>query len=47
LSDETKAFLATYGAEPLQGGAAAVDSLMAQERAKWVDYVRIAKIEPQ
>jgi tripartite-type tricarboxylate transporter receptor subunit TctC len=47
LSDETKAFLATYGAEPLQGGAAAVDSLMAQERSKWVDYVRIAKIEPQ
>ena len=30
-----------------EGGAAAVDSLMAQERAKWVDYVRIAKIEPQ
>lgn len=47
LSDETKAFLATYGAEPLQGDAAAVDSLMAQERSKWVDYVRIAKIEPQ
>ena len=47
LSDETKAFLTTYGAEPLQGDAAAVDSLMAQERGKWVDYVRIAKIEPQ
>jgi tripartite-type tricarboxylate transporter receptor subunit TctC len=46
-SDETKAFLSTYGAEPLQGSAAAVDALMAKEREKWADYVRIAKIEPQ
>jgi tripartite-type tricarboxylate transporter receptor subunit TctC len=46
-SDETKAFLSTYGAEPLHGSAAVVDVLMAKERDKWADYVRIAKIEPQ
>jgi tripartite-type tricarboxylate transporter receptor subunit TctC len=46
-SDETKAFLSTYGAEPLLGSAAAVDALMAKERGKWTDYVRIAKIVPQ
>jgi tripartite-type tricarboxylate transporter receptor subunit TctC len=47
-SDETKKFLAdTTGAEPLLGGPKAVDDLMAKDRVKWADYVRIAKIEPQ
>jgi tripartite-type tricarboxylate transporter receptor subunit TctC len=47
-SDETKKFLAdTTGAEPLLGGPKAVDDLMAKDRAKWAEYVRIAKIEPQ
>jgi tripartite-type tricarboxylate transporter receptor subunit TctC len=47
-SDETKKFLAdTTSAEPLLGGAKAVDDLMAKDRVKWADYVRIAKIEPQ
>ena len=47
LSDETKAFLATYGAEPLRATPRRSKSLMAQERSKWVDYIRVAKIEPQ
>jgi Tripartite tricarboxylate transporter family receptor len=47
-SDETKKFLSdTTSAEPLLGGAKAVDELMAKDRVKWADYVRIAKIEPQ
>jgi tripartite-type tricarboxylate transporter receptor subunit TctC len=46
-SDETKAFLSTYGAVPLLGPASAVDALMAKERERWGDYVRIARIEPQ
>lgn len=47
-SDETKKFLAdTTGAEPLLGGPKDVDDLMAKDRVKWADYVRIAKIEPQ
>jgi tripartite-type tricarboxylate transporter receptor subunit TctC len=47
-SDETKKFLSdTTGAEPLLGGPKAVDDLMAKDRAKWAEYVRIAKIEPQ
>jgi tripartite-type tricarboxylate transporter receptor subunit TctC len=47
-SDETKKFLSeTTGAEPLLGGPKAVDDLMAKDRMKWAEYVRIAKIEPQ
>jgi tripartite-type tricarboxylate transporter receptor subunit TctC len=47
-SDETKKFLSdTTGAEPLLGGPKAVDELMAKDRAKWAEYVKIAKIEPQ
>ena len=47
-SEETKKFLAeTTNAEPLLGGPKAVDELMAKDRLKWAEYVRIAKIEPQ
>jgi tripartite-type tricarboxylate transporter receptor subunit TctC len=47
-SDETRKFLSdTTSAEPLLGGAKAVDDLMAKDRLKWAEYVRIAKIEPQ
>jgi hypothetical protein len=37
----------TTSVEPLLGGANAVDDLMAKDRVKWAEYVRIAKIEPQ
>ena len=47
-SDETKKFLTdTTNAEPLLGDGKAVDDLMAKDRVKWAEYVRVAKIEPQ
>ena len=47
-SDETKKFLSdTTSAVPLLGGPKAVDDLMAKDRVKWAEYVRIAKIVPQ
>jgi tripartite-type tricarboxylate transporter receptor subunit TctC len=47
-SDETKKFLSdTTSAVPLLGGPKAVDDLMAKDRIKWAEYVRIAKIVPQ
>jgi tripartite-type tricarboxylate transporter receptor subunit TctC len=47
-SDETKKFLSeTTSAVPLLGGPKAVDDLMAKDRLKWAEYVRIAKIVPQ
>jgi tripartite-type tricarboxylate transporter receptor subunit TctC len=47
-SEETRNFLAeTTNAEPLLGGPKAVDELMAKDRVKWAEYVRIARIDPQ
>jgi tripartite-type tricarboxylate transporter receptor subunit TctC len=47
-SDETKKFLSeTTSAVPLLGGPKAVDDLMAKDRVKWAEYVKIAKIVPQ
>jgi tripartite-type tricarboxylate transporter receptor subunit TctC len=47
-SEETKKFLSDYaGAETLQGGPKEVDERMASDHVKWVEYVRVAKIEPQ
>ena len=47
-SEKTRKFLLdTTNAVPLLGGPQAVDDLMAKDRVKWAEYVRIAKIEPQ
>jgi tripartite-type tricarboxylate transporter receptor subunit TctC len=46
-TEETKKFLASFGAEPLFGTPEDLRKLQVDEIERWRDYVRIAKIEPQ
>lgn len=46
-SDDAKKFLSNLGADPLLGSAELVDKMIAKETQEWVEYVKIAKIEPQ
>jgi hypothetical protein len=39
--------LLQFGMDPLGGDAAAMAALVKSDTAKWADYVRLAKIEPQ
>jgi tripartite-type tricarboxylate transporter receptor subunit TctC len=46
-TDETKKMLLQFGMDPLDGDAAAMAARLKSDTAKWADYVRLAKIEPQ
>ena len=45
--DETREFLAKSGAEPFTASPAETTKLIDKEIADWVNYVKLAKIEPQ
>jgi len=45
--DETRTFLARFGAEPYVGTVAETKARMEREVADWAGYVKIAKIAPQ
>lgn len=44
---DTRAFLARSALDPLPGNADTLRDLLARDLAKWGDYVKLAKIEPQ
>jgi len=44
---ETKDFLARIANEPLPGTSELLEQMLARDLAKWGEYVRVAKIEPQ
>jgi tripartite-type tricarboxylate transporter receptor subunit TctC len=46
-SDDAKKFLSNLGADPLLGSAQLVDQMIAKETQEWIEYVKIANIEPQ
>jgi tripartite-type tricarboxylate transporter receptor subunit TctC len=46
-TDETKKMLLQFGMDPLEGDAAAFSARLKSDTAKWAEYVRLAKIEPQ
>jgi len=46
-SDDAKKFLSNLGADPLIGSAELVDQMIAKETEEWIEYVKIARIEPQ
>lgn len=45
--EETKKFILQFGMDPLEGDAAAMAARLNSDIAKWAEYVRVAKIEPQ
>ena len=45
--EETKKFILQFGMDPLEGDAAAFAARLKDEMAKWPEYIRIAKIDPQ
>ena len=45
--DETREFLAKFGAEPFTASPAETKKLVDKEIADWENYVKLAKIEPQ
>ena len=46
-SEDAVSFLTKLGADPLIGGAALVDKMMAKESLDWREWARIANIDPQ
>jgi tripartite-type tricarboxylate transporter receptor subunit TctC len=46
-TEETKKMLLQFGMDPLDGDAAAMAARLKSDIAKWADYARLAKIEPQ
>jgi tripartite-type tricarboxylate transporter receptor subunit TctC len=46
-TDETQKMLLQFGMDPLDGDAAAMAARLRSDIAKWADYARLAKIEPQ
>jgi tripartite-type tricarboxylate transporter receptor subunit TctC len=46
-SDDAKKFLSNLGADPLLGSAQLVDQMIAKETQEWIEYMKIANIEPQ
>jgi tripartite-type tricarboxylate transporter receptor subunit TctC len=45
--DETREFLAKFGAEPFTASPAETKKLVDKEIADWDNYVKLAKIEAQ
>ena len=45
--EETKKILLQFGMDPLEGDADAMAARLKSDIAKWAEYVRLAKIEPQ
>jgi tripartite-type tricarboxylate transporter receptor subunit TctC len=46
-TEEAQKMLLQFGMDPLGGDASAFAAVLKSDTAKWADYVRLAKIEPQ
>ena len=46
-SDDTTKFLSENGMSPFPGGPAALKELLIRDTARWAEYAKIAKLEPQ
>ena len=46
VDDDTKAFLALGGSDPLPGNSQMLKELLVKDIAAWDGYVKLAKIDP-